>query len=107
MRYTTAIAMLTQKNKIMTNIEHYGAERVFRAIEEGKEVGRIEYELSGQVMTITHTYAYIEGRGVGRLLADAAIDYARGHGMKIIPLCSYVRLVMERAEEYHNLLYKG
>lgn len=81
------------------NIEHYEAENLFRAIEDGEEVGRIEYEVDGQTMTITHTYAYIEGRGIGRMLADAAINYGRSQGMEIIPQCSYVKILMERAKK--------
>lgn len=88
----------------MINIEHNIAECIFRALEDGKVVGLIEYEMSGSVMAITHTYAYVKGRRIGRMLVDAAIDYARSHDMKIIPLCSYVKLVMERAEEYHDIL---
>lgn len=88
----------------MINIEHNAAEGIFRAMEDGKEVGNIEYELSGQVMTITHTRAHVQGRGLGRLLVAAAIDYARDRGMKIIPLCSYAKVLMERTEEYRDML---
>jgi len=80
-------------------IEHYEAENLFRVIEDGNVVGHIEYEIDGQTMTITHTYAYIEGRGIGRKLADAAISYARNRGMNIVPQCSYVKLLMERTKK--------
>lgn len=80
-------------------IEHYETENLFRAIEDGNVVGHIEYEIDGQTMTITHTYAYIEGRGIGRKLADAAISYARNRDMKIVPQCSYVKLLMERTKK--------
>lgn len=80
------------------------SECIFRAMEEGKEVGNIEYEQVGNVMTVTHTRAYIEGRGLGRILLAAAIDYARSRGMKIIPLCSYAKAVMERVEEYREMI---
>ena len=73
-------------------------------MEDGKEVGNIEYELSGQIMTITHTHAQVEGRGRGRILVAAAIDYARELGMKVVPICSYAKVLMERVEEYRNLL---
>lgn len=86
------------------NIEHNAAEGIFRAMEDGKEIGNIEYEVSGRVMTITHTRAHVEGRGLGRILVAAAIDYARGEGMKIIPQCTFARKLMERVEEYRVLL---
>ncbi len=88
----------------MINIEHNLAEGVFLAMEEEKVVGRLEYEVAGQVMTIAHTYAYVQGRGIGRLLVVAAIDYARSEGMKIIPQCSYAKALMERNEEYRKMI---
>ncbi len=88
----------------MIDIEHSVAEHIFRAIEDGKEVGRVEYEVSGQVMTIAHTYAYMQGRGIGRMLVVEAIEYARGKGMNIIPRCSYARALMERVEEYREMI---
>ncbi len=88
----------------MINIEHNLAEGVFRAMEEEKAVGRLEYEVAEQVMTITHTYAYEQGRGIGRLLVVAAIDYARSEGLKIIPQCSYAKALMERNEEFRKMI---
>lgn len=88
----------------MVNIEHNAAERIFRAIEDGREVGNIEYEQDGNIMTITHTRAHVEGRGLGRILVAAAIDYARNQGFKVIPLCSYAKALMERVEEYRDMI---
>ncbi len=88
----------------MISIEHNTAENIFRAMENGKEIGNLEYELRGQVMTITHTRAFMEGRGLGRTLVAAAIDYARSRGMKIWPVCSFAKALMERIEEYHDML---
>ncbi len=73
-------------------------------MEEEKVVGRLEYEAAGQVMTITHTYAYEQGRGIGRLLVVATIDYARNQKMKIIPQCSYAKALMERNEEFRKMI---
>ncbi len=90
----------------MIIIEHNAAKGIFYAMEDGNEIGNIEYELSDHTMTITHTRAYVQGRGVGRVLVDAAIGYARSQGMTIIPLCSYAKVLMERVEEYHEMIQK-
>lgn len=90
----------------MINIEHNTEENIIRAMEDGNEVGNIEYEVGKGVMTITHTRAHVQGRGLGRILVAAAIDYARSKGMKIIPQCSFAKSLMEIVEEYHNIIYE-
>lgn len=90
----------------MIIIEHNIAKGTFCAMEDGKEIGNIEYELSAKTMTITHTRAYVQGRGLGRVLVDTAIEYARSQGMKIVPLCSYAKVLMERVEEYREMIQK-
>jgi hypothetical protein len=46
------------------------------AIEDGKLLGKIEFTLSGNSMTILHTYAYESGRGIGSLLMKNAVKWA-------------------------------
>lgn len=90
----------------MINIEHHSNEGIFIAREEGKEIGNLEYEREGRIMTITHTRSFAPGRGLGRRLVAAAIDYAREQGMKIVPLCSFAKALMERIDEYKDLMVK-
>ena len=88
----------------MIVIEHNPEQGVFRAMEEGREVGNLEYEISSGLMVITHTRAYLQGRGLGRMLASAAIGYARQHGMKVVPRCSFVKALMEIVDEYRPMM---
>lgn len=46
-----------------------------------------------------------EGRGLGKLLVKAAVDYARQKGMKIMPLCPYAKAVLEKGDEYKDVLF--
>ena len=91
---------------IMVTIHHIPEQNLFRAEENGNEVGRIEYNEAEKTITITHTYAYIEGRGIGRQLVVAVIEYAKGKGCMINPLCSYARVLMNKNEEYTALILK-
>ena len=72
-------------------------------------IARADYRLQGDVMRIVHTevpYAS-EGRGFAAQVVRAALDYARQRGLRVMPLCSYVRSYMRRHPETHDLLPAG
>lgn len=96
--------VLSQYIIIMVTIHHIPELNIFRAEENDKEVGRIEYDQEEQAITITHTYAYIEGCGIGRQLVVAVIEYAKENGCMIIPQCSYARVLMNKSEAYRQLI---
>jgi len=77
------------------------------AIDEMKEVGLMEFEISDDVMTIMHTRAFKEGKGIGRALVVKAIDYAKQNSLLIRPLCTYAFAVMSKNPEYSKLLVEG
>lgn len=88
----------------MMELVHNVYENRFLAIDDDIEVGKIEYELESDVITITHTYAYVKGKGIGRFLVVGVIEYAKSKGMKIRPQCSYARALMNKVEEYRCLI---
>ena len=59
----------------------------------------------GGPMVIDHTGvpSEYEGRGIARLLVDAAITDAREQGFKITPVCSYVAAQFRRHLEWADL----
>lgn len=66
------------------------------AIENDKLVGKIEFSLSNNDMTILHTYAYEHGRGIGNLLMKAAVEWAKTNHYTINPICSFAKKYLER-----------
>lgn len=74
-----------------------------QAIEDGHEVGLLEFEIRENILTITHTYAYQKGRCIGKVLMSAAIAYAREHRYKILPVCSFARVILQRNDAYKDL----
>lgn len=76
----------------------------FFAFEDSKEIGHLFFEVKDNVLSITHTRAFVEGKGVGKALVVAAIDYAKEHGMKIRPICPFAYDVMLRNDEYRALM---
>ena len=65
-----------------------------------------QYKLDGDVLHLTHTIVprEVEGRGVGSRLIRGALDEARGRGLKVDPVCPFVRAYIERHSEYQDLL---
>ena len=66
------------------------------AIENGKLLGKIEFTLSDNSMTILHTYAYESGRGIGTMLMQTAVEWAKEHSYTIIPVCSFAQKYLSR-----------
>ena len=61
------------------------------AMENDKLLGKIEFTLSDNKMSILHTYAYESGRGIGTLLMQNAVEWAKEHNYEIIPVCSFAQ----------------
>ena len=66
------------------------------AVEGGTAV--LVYEREGSTVTMLHTVVpeEAEGRGVASALARAAVGWARGEQLEVVPQCSYVRSWLER-----------
>ena len=66
------------------------------ATENGKLLGKIEFMLVGNKMTILHTYAYESGRGIGTMLMQNAVAWAKEHGYTIIPVCFFAQKYLSK-----------
>lgn len=73
----------------------------------GNEAASMHYVWAGtDKMIIDHTEvneAY-EGRGLGKQLVQAGVEYARANGVKIIPLCPFAKRVFDKMEAYRDVL---
>lgn len=60
-------------------------------------------------MIIEHTEvdASLRGQNVGIELVHAGVEYARHHGMKIIPLCPFAKKVLDKKVEWQDVLERG
>jgi hypothetical protein len=91
--------------KLTIDVVHNAAESRFEARVKGLLCVAV-YRLSDGVMRMTHTEVppMLEGRGIAAKLVAAAVDHARENGLKIAPLCSYVRVWMRRHPQAHDVL---
>mgnify|MGYP003608623222 CR=1 FL=1 len=57
-------------------------------------------------MIIDHTEVNSgnEGKGLGKKLMIKAVDYAIQNNLKIIPVCSFVKSVIEKTPEFKDIV---
>jgi hypothetical protein len=65
-----------------------------------------QYKLESGVLHMTHTVVpeEVEGRGIGSKLVRGALDNIRTRGLKVDPVCPFVRSFIERHPEYRDLV---
>jgi predicted GNAT family acetyltransferase len=58
------------------------------------------------LMTVDHTGVprALSGRGVGLALVARAVEDARAEGFRIVPHCSFVRVMLQRHKEWRDVL---
>ncbi len=89
------------------HIEHHAHEfggRFEGHVEE--HLCELDYMLSAGVVTFTHTGVpkALQGRGLAADLVLAGLQWAKDHGHKVVPACSYVDTYMRRHTEWESLL---
>jgi len=80
----------------------------FEAIEDGKEAGKMTYTWAGDskfIIDHTEVNAEFNGKGVGKKMVMAAVDYARNNNLKIIPLCPFAKSVFDKTPDINDVLF--
>jgi len=80
----------------------------FEAVEDGKEAGKMTYTWAGDskfIIDHTEVSPDFNGKGVGKKLVMAAVEYARNNNLKIIPLCPFAKSVFDKVEEIRDVLF--
>ena len=89
----------------MSPIRHNAAAGRFEADVDGG-IAHADYRLDDGVMRLVHTEVphAAQGQGVAGQVVRGALDYARANGLRVMPLCSYVRAYMRRHPDTQDLL---
>ena len=73
---------------------------------DGEKIALMTYSVAGSSrIIIDHTEVdeVLKGKGAGKQLVQAAVDYARNNNLKILPLCPFARSVFERTREFDDV----
>ncbi|SEH80421.1 hypothetical protein SAMN02927937_01517 [Paenimyroides aquimaris] len=79
----------------------------FIAEENGTKAGEMTYSKAGaEKIIIDHTEVNPEfkGRGVGKEMVLAAVEYARENNIKILPLCPFAKATFDRNKDIQDVL---
>ncbi len=68
------------------------------------ELVYLKQEPSTMVIEHTEVADSLKGQNIGYQLVHTAVEYARTHQMKIIPLCSFARAVINKKPELQDVL---
>lgn len=75
---------------------------------EGHLLAEMVYSMpTPEKMIIEHTEVSdeLKGQNVGYQLVHTAVEYARTHNIKIVPLCPFTNSVFKKKPEYADVLY--
>ena len=85
-----------------------GSKGSFYIESDEKTLAEMTYSMTGDsIMIIDHTEVddALRGKNVGYQLVKKAADYARGHQIKIIPLCPFAKSVFDKKrDEFKDVL---
>ena len=80
---------------------------MFYVEQDGNVLAEMTYTMPAEnKMIIDHTEVgdELRGKNVGYQLVHTAVEYARTHNIKIIPLCPFAKSVFAKREEFRDVL---
>ncbi len=88
----------------MTDVRDNAAEHRFEFEAEGHHA-TANYDLSGDVITFTHTEVPPElgGKGIGSKLVRGALDQVRARKLRVVAKCPFVKAYIDKHPEYVDL----
>jgi uncharacterized protein len=74
---------------------------------DGSRAAEMTFSKAGSnLIIIDHTQVSdaLRGKSAGKQLVAAAVQHARNHGVKILPLCPFAKSVFDKVPEYGDVL---
>lgn len=86
-----------------------GSKGAFVAIaEDGTRAGEMTYSWAGQdkfIIDHTEVEEQYAGMGVGKIIFESAVGFAREKQVKIMPLCPFAASMFKKSDAYKDVLF--
>jgi len=81
-------------------------EQRYELLVNGELVGELVYRLRDSRITLLHTEVSpsVEGQGLGGRLVAGALDDIRARGLRVVPVCPFVRAYLRRHPDAADLV---
>ena len=79
----------------------------FIASEEGDILAELIYLKQGEesiILEHTEVDEELKGQNIGYQLVSAAVEHARSHHLKVVPMCPFAAAVINKKPEFRDLL---
>lgn len=98
-------AGFTRSEVLSIEVVNNEAESRFETSAGGK-LAVLDYKRAAQEIVFTHAEVppELEGRGLGSKIVRAGLEFAREHGLKVVPLCPFVAWYIQQHREHADLL---
>jgi len=72
---------------------------------DGRRIAELTYSLDDGAAVVDHTWVdpALRGGNFARRLVDAVVQWARAGKIRLVPTCSYVRVVIARTPDYADM----
>lgn len=90
------------QNYDMINVEQN--DKTFDLFYDAEKAGFLEYIVKEGILEINHTEVSEEfgGKGLGKELVKAAVEFAKKNDLKVIPHCPYAKKMIEKTPEFQD-----
>lgn len=92
--------------QIENKIEENEGEFFYRENEEvlAKMTYVIDERKNEMIINHTNVDPALKGKGIGALMVEKGIQFAREHKYKIVPLCPFVNTLIKRKPEWQDVI---
>ncbi len=87
--------------------EEQGGQGAFFIEKDGEWIAEMTYrKMSADRIIIDHTEVddQLKGKGVGKKLVEAGVNFARENNLKIVPQCVFAKKIIDRIPEFQDVL---
>ena len=100
----------TTKDGRTVDLARDDAQKRYTGAVEGRVAALSEFIPTGELVVFTHTETdpAFEGQGVASTLVRWALDDVRQRGLRVVPVCPFVKAYIgKHADDYRDLVFRS